>query len=155
MSETQTTREMVVKKVAVAFNNLAPDEKRKFADDTLTVLVNMSQNQMGKLIKRIVRKGRPSEKDLETVNQLIVVFLYSVKPEFEYHYASMIYKAFKMPLPAELPHRLEQVRQLVFLNDIGVTPPVYKQLYNEWDKAGRPRYDDFFTKLLNAKSEIK
>ena len=145
-----STREIVAQKVAERFNKLPPDKKRKFVDDTLTELVNMSRKQMQKLFKKIVRKGRPSEKDLELLNQLIVVFIYSVRPEYQFHYASMIYKSLKIPLPPDLPQKLQRIRQVMFLSDISVSYPVYQRLYDDWTAKGSPPYDDYFTQVLNA-----
>ena len=108
------TREAVARKVGEAFNTLNPDEKRRFCDETLTVLVNMKPKQLAKLFGKFVKKGRPSAEDLETVNQLIIVFLYSVKEEFRYHYATMIFKRLKesagIPMPEDLQAKLEGVR---------------------------------------------
>ena len=145
-----STREIVAQKVAERFNKLPPDKKRKFVDDTLTELVNMSRKQMQKLFKKIVRKGRPSEKDLELLNQLIVVFIYSVRPEYQFHYASMIYKSLKIPLPPDLPEKLQRIRKVMFLSDISVSYPVYQRLYDDWTAKGSPSYDDYFTQQLNA-----
>jgi len=144
-------REQVATRIAERFNRLPPDEKRRFVDDTLTTLVNMSRNEMKKLFSKMFwKKGRPSEKDLEMMNQLIVVFIYSVRPEFQFHYASMIHKALKLPQPSDIVEKLQKVRQLVFLGDMGVTPKVYSELYERWTKTGQPPYDEFFTTLLNA-----
>jgi DNA-directed RNA polymerase subunit F len=151
LSEEVSKREIVAQKVAERFNRLPPDKKRKFVDDTLTELVNMSRQQMQKLFKKIVRKGRPSEKDLELLNQLIVVFIYSVRPEYQFHYASMIYKSLKMPLPTDIPEKLQRIRQVMFLSDIGVSLEVYHRLFEDWTAKGSPPYNDYFTQLLNRK----
>lgn len=148
-------REIVARKIAEKFNALPPDKKRAFVDETLTALVNMKPKQMKKMFSKFFKKGRPSEKDLELVNQLIVVFLYSVRIEFQFHYATMIYKSLKVPIPADLPEKLKQVRKLVFLGDIGVSPEVYHRLHATWEKMGYPSYDDFFSKLIELNPSTK
>ena len=142
-----STRERVAKRIATRFNSLDPESKRKFVDETLTVLVNMSKKQMGKLLSKFVKKGKPSVKDLETINQLVVVFLYSVKPEYQYHYASMIFKGLNLPIPKDLPEKLQYVRKKMFIH-ADVSPETYKRLYNVWERLGVNSYDEFFNSLL-------
>ena len=149
----KTEREEVARRVSDAFNRLSPEEKRRFTDETLTVLVNMPKKKMGKLLGKFFKRGRPSTKDLETINQLVVIFLYSIKNEFLYHYASMVFKGLQLPLPVNLPEKLLQVRQKVFLSDIGVSPDVYKRLYEAWKGMGNPDYDKFFSSLLSGQSK--
>lgn len=143
-------RQKIASKVAERFNSLNPEEKRRHVDQTLTNLVNMTVKQQKKLAEQLTGKGRPSEEKLELINHLLVVFLHSIKTEYRYHYATMIYKRLNQPIPPDLPKRLEQVRHLIFLSDIGVSPEVYKQLYELWEKMGNPPYDEFFSKLIEA-----
>lgn len=145
----KTKREMVARKIAMQFNKLSPFEKRMFADETLTALVNMNRRQMHKMFSKMFKKGRPTTQDLETINQLIVVFLYSVKPEFRYHYAFMIYKSLKMPIPPDIEEKLDQVRKVTFLSDIAVSTEVYDKLLKKWQDKGSPPYDKFFTETMN------
>lgn len=149
----ESTREAVARRVGVAFNTLNPEEKRRFADETLTVLVNMKPKQIGKLFGKFVKKGRPSAEDLEIVNQLIIVFLYSVKEEFRYHYATMIFKRLKeaagVPIPEDLPAKLEEVRKLKFFH-AGVSPEIYEKIYAKWEQGDFQTYDEFFSSLLDA-----
>lgn len=146
-------REAVARRVGEAFNSLNPDEKRQFTDETLTVLVNMKPKQLAKLFTKFVKKGRPSAEDLETVNQLIIVFLYSVKEEFRYHYATMIFKRLKesagIPIPEDLPTKLEAVRKLRFIH-AGVSPEIYDKVYTEWEKRSFETFDELFNHLLSA-----
>jgi len=149
-----TEREVVARRVGEAFNKLNPEEKRRFSDETLTVLVNMTPKQMGKLLGKFIKRGRPSSKDLETVNQLIIVFLYSVKPEFQLHYATMVYKRLGQPLPENLPRTLEEIRKLRFIH-AGVSQKIYSELYRVWEKIGfpvlpdgEPNYDVLFNHLM-------
>lgn len=144
----RSRREKVARKISTEFNKLDPASKRKFADDTLTQLVNMTKRQMRKLFEKFMKKGKPSTKDLETINQLIVVFLYSVKEEFRYHYASMIYKGLNMALPEDLPEKLEAVRKLEWIH-AGVEPELYSKLYHKWREYGVENFNDFFNHLLS------
>lgn len=142
-------RQQVARKIAQEFNTLNPDQQRIFVDETLTALVNMKKKQMQKLFAKFVKRGRPSTKDLETINQLIVVFLHSLKTEFKYHYASMIYKALNMALPPDIPKKLQQVRMFRWLH-FGVSPKTYDMMFAYWEKLGRPEYDAFFTVLVEG-----
>lgn len=129
------------------FSKMNPGQQRKFVDDTLTALVNMPKKKMAKLFKKFVKKGKPSASDLDTMNQLVVVFLHSVKDEFRYHYATMIFKAMNRPLPENMVTRLTAVRTQDWLH-IGVSPNVYDMLFKEWERQGKPTYDVFFSNLM-------
>ncbi|GAI22709.1 unnamed protein product, partial [marine sediment metagenome] len=97
-----------------------------------------------------VKRGRPSTKDLETINQLMIVFLYSVKEEFRYHYATMIFKRLPgVPVPKDLPVKIGAVRKLKFVH-AGVTPEMYDKLYVEWDRLKSKSFDEFFGHLLTG-----
>jgi len=149
-----STREAVARRVGEAFNSLNPEDKRQFTDANLTALVNMKPKQLGKLISKFVKKGRPSTEDLEIVNQLIIIFLYSVKEEFRYHYATMIFKRLNesagIPMPEDLSAKLEAVRKLRFIH-AGVSSETYAKVYEEWNKLGVETFDEFFNHLLSAK----
>jgi len=147
-------RQQVARKIAQDFNSLNPDQQRIFVDETLTALVNMKKKQMQKLFGKFVKRGRPSTQDLETINQLIVVFLHSVKTEFRYHYASMIYKSLNMALPPDIPKKLGQVRKYKWLH-FGVSPKTYDVLFKDWEKRGRPDYDTFFTVLVEGAQSVE
>jgi len=148
-----STRQAIARRVGEAFNSLNPDEKRRFCDETLTVLVNMKPKQLGKLFGKFIKKGRPSAEDLETVNQLIIVFLYSVREEFRYHYATMIFKRLRessgIPIPEDLTIKLEAVRKLKFIH-AGVSPEIYDKVYAEWERLGVQTFDELFNHLLSA-----
>jgi uncharacterized protein YdeI (YjbR/CyaY-like superfamily) len=154
MSQSGEQREAIARTISEEFNKLNPDQKRNYVDDTLTSLVNMKKKEFDKLFKKFVKKGKPSAQDLETVNQIIVVFLHSVKDEFRYHYATMIYKSLKVPIPEDLPEKLVQVRQLKWLH-FGLSPEVYDSLFAEWVKQKQPSFDVFFTNLVNANANGK
>ena len=148
-------REDVARRVGEAFNKLNPDEKRKFVDQTLTVLVNMTPKQMQKLFGSFVKRGRPSTKDLETINQLMIVFLYSVKEEFRYHYATMIFKRLPgVSVPKDLPVKIGAVRKLKFIH-AGVTPEMYDKLYVEWDNLKVASFTEFFGCLMSGKGKTE
>ena len=108
---------------------------------------------MGKLFGKFIKKGRPSAEDLETVNQLIIVFLYSVREEFRYHYATMIFKRLRessgIPIPEDLTIKLEAVRKLKFIH-AGVSPEIYDKVYAEWERLGVQTFDELFNHLLSA-----
>jgi hypothetical protein len=146
-------RQQVALKVSEEFLKLSPQEQREFVDETLTALVNMSRKKLGKFFSKLFfKKGKPSVKQLETANQLIVVFLWSIKEEFRYHYATMIFK--NMPGMEEyLEHtreKLQQVRELEPLHFL-VSKPVGQRLYDEWVAQGKPSFDVFFDNLLNGR----
>jgi hypothetical protein len=150
----KTKRTAVAQKIGEQFAALNPHDKRQFTDETLTALMNMSPRQLGKLFGKFVKRGRPSTEDLETANQLIVVFLWSVKEEFRYHYATMIFKRFEsagVPFPTDLPEKLEAVRQLDFIH-AGVSPEMYQRLFNEYQRMSANNvsftFDEFFSHLL-------
>ena len=146
----KSKREYVARRVGELFNQKNPDEKRRFVDDTLTVLYNMTPKQMGKLFGSFAKRGRPSTKDLETINQLMIVFLYSVKEAFRYHYATMIFKRLPgVSVPKDLPAKITAVRKLKFI-EVGVTPEMYDKIYAEWDRLKPDSFDKFFHHLLTG-----
>ncbi|GAI19205.1 unnamed protein product [marine sediment metagenome] len=141
-------RQEVARRVSELFNKKNPDEKRKFVDRTLTVLVNVKKMQ--KLFGSFAKRGRPSTKDLEIINQMIVVFLYSVKEEFRYHYAAMIYKRLPgVSVPKDLPAKISAVRKLKFIQ-VGVNPKIYARIYAEWERSKAKSFDEFFGYLLSG-----
>jgi len=146
-------REEVALRVSEEFMKLTPQEQREFVDETLTALVNMSKARLAKFIQKLFfKKGKPSVKQMETANQLIVTFLMSIKEEFRYHYAIMIFKNMA-GMEEYLEHareKLEQVRELEPLHFL-VSKDVGKRLYDEWQAQGCPDYDMFFDNLLNGK----
>jgi len=149
----ESERKEVARKVSEDFMNLTPQEQREFVDETLTALVNMSRKKLSKFIaKTFFKKGKPTVQQMETANQLIVVFLWSVKEEFRYHFATMIFKS--MPGMEEyLEHtreKLEQVRQLEPMHFL-VSKPIGQKMFEEWKAQGFPDYDTFFSNLLNGK----
>lgn len=145
-------RAVAALRVSEDFMALSPQEQREFVDETLTTLVNMPKKKLAKFFSKLFfKKGKPTAKQLETANQLIVTFLFSVKEEFRYHYATMVLK--NMPnaeIPEDLPRKLEQIRQLTPLHFM-VSDEVGSALYNEWNAQGCPHYDMFFSNLLNGK----
>jgi hypothetical protein len=139
-------------KVSEEFMKLSPPEQREFVDETLTALVNMNRKKLSKFISKLFfKKGPPTAKQLETANQLIVVFLWSIKEEFRYHFATMLFK--NMPgMDEYLEHarsKLEQVREMEPLHFL-VSKEVGQRLYAEWEAQGKPDYDTFFTNILNG-----
>jgi len=149
----ESEREEVALKVSEEFMKLTPQEQREFVDETLTALVNMSRKKLGKFFSKLFfKKGKPSAKQMETANQLIVVFLWSIKEEFRYHFATMIFK--NMPGMEEyLEHtrdKLEQVREQEPMHFL-VSKPIGQRMFKEWEFQGCPPYDTFFDNLLNGK----
>lgn len=156
VSDAERKRIDAATRIMKDFNELNPTDKREFCDESLTALVNMNKKKLTKMFSKLFfKKGQPTVQDLETINQLIAVFLYSVKDEFSFHYASMIYKAFKMPLPANILEKLDEVRALEWLH-IGVPKETYDKLYAAWKGQGFCDYGKFFEGLLrNAYGETK
>jgi hypothetical protein len=149
----ESEREEAALKVSEEFMKLTPQEQREFVDETLTALVNMSRKKLAKFIQKLFfKKGRPTAKQIETANQLIIVFLWSIKEEFRYHFATMIFK--NMPEMEEyLEHtrkKLEQVRELEPMHFL-VSKAVGQRMFKEWESQGFPSYDAFFDNLLNGK----
>lgn len=135
--KSESKKAVVARRIAEDFRGLDPEDKRQFVDETLTVLLKMKPKQVRKLLKKFAKRGRPSVKDLETVNQLIVCFLYSVKQEFMYHYATMVYKGLKQPIPEDLPEKLERVRQFKYIH-MPMTPELYDKLRATFEKLEIP-----------------
>ena len=149
----ESERKEVARKVSEDFMQLTPQEQREFVDETLTALVNMSKKKLSKFIgKTFFKKGKPTVAQMETANQLIVVFLWSVKEEFRYHFATMLFK--NMPgMDEYLEHtrdKLEQVREQEPMHFL-VSKPIGQRMFKEWEAEGFPAYDIFFDNLLNGK----
>jgi hypothetical protein len=149
----ESEREEAALKVSEEFMKLTPQEQREFVDETLTALVNMNRKKLGKFFSKLFfKKGKPSAQQMETANQLIVVFLWSIKEEFRYHFATMIFK--NMPGMEEyLEHtrdKLELVRELEPMHFL-VSKPIGQRMFKEWEAQGFPPYDTFFDNLLSGK----
>lgn len=150
VTEADLKRVEAATRIMQSFNALPPNRKREFVDESLTVLVNMSKKKLQKFFgKLFFKKGPPTVKELETTNQLIATFLHSIKDEYQMHYATMIYKAFRLPIPKELPQKLQQLRSLEWLH-MGISKETYDRLYRTWEKMGFPEYDMLLGTLLKA-----
>lgn len=155
VTATDLKRAAAAKRVMESFNTLPPNRKREFVDQSLTVLVNMSKKKLQKFFgKLFFKKGPPTVQELETTNQLLATFLFSIKDEFQIHYATMIYKAFRLPIPQDLPQKLQRLRVLEWLH-VGISRDVYDKLYQEWERRGFPDYNEFFSEVVNSLAKVK
>lgn len=121
------SKEEVVCSVAQDFSQLSDQSKNVFVWDTLDVLVNMTPSQMKKMIKRFVKRGRPSKDDVEMIHLLVLMFLFSIKPEFRPIWGKLVYKFLKQPVPESIEQKVEDERNYSYLH-IRLTQDMYERV---------------------------
>ena len=118
-----------------------PEEKRvKFVEDTLEWLIDMAGDPKN-LVKAFsfVKKKRLSREDLRIINTIVTAFLYSIKDEFRYQWAELIYTLLQRPIPEDIPKKLRRIRKLRFLHMPLQDHELYQKLkdlavlYGGWD----------------------
>lgn len=126
--------EELVKGVVGDFLSLEEEAKNRFIDDTLNGLIAIMENPkaLKKLLKGWLKKGRPKQEDLEAVNQLLITFLYSLKDEYKYQWAEIIYAILRrkwpnLEFPEDLSAKMDKVKELKWLH-LGVKPDIYDKL---------------------------
>ena len=126
--------------VAERFTRMSEEAKEKFVEDTLGWLLKLTDNPKGaaKIFKNVGKEKLTPEQE-KTVNTLVVAFLYSLKDEFRYQWAGLIYKILMQPIPDDLPEKLRRIRSIHFLHIPIENPDLYDSLmdlakvYGSWN----------------------
>jgi hypothetical protein len=153
----------VSSKIPAEFARLTDEQRTKFAEATLEALIKIARNPKArqKVFKRYFtpkKKGRPkalTQSEIDTIQQIITVFLYSLKEEFRYHWAKIVC-LFLPPqmLPEGLFERIEkrmkEVKHRRFIH-LSFEPEPYKQLMKTVDALGG--WDAFMNHAVEALNE--
>lgn len=143
--------------VPAEFAKLSDEGKFKFTAATLESLIKIASNQKSKekfFKKFLLHKGKKqlTQDEVDTIYQLITVFLYSLKEEFRYHWAKLM--CLLLPpqmVPAGLMEtadkRIQEVSSRRFVH-LSFEPKPYKELQKIVDKLGG--WDEFFSHALDA-----
>ena len=126
--------------VAERFTRMGEEAKEKFVEDTLDWLLKLTDNPKGaaKIFKNVGKEKLTPEQE-KTVNTLVVAFLYSLKDEFRYQWAGLIYKMLRQPIPDDLPEKLRRIRSIIFIHAPIENPDLYNALrdlaviYGSWN----------------------
>jgi len=154
------TQPAETKTVAETFGEMDDDAKTNFVDDTLVALIDASKDPKKQkaiwktLTKHVVKrdKGKAipqlTEKGRAFINQIIVALLYSMKEEFRYEWAYLIYTILNQPVPPDLPQKIEAVRKFKYIH-AGLLPETYQQVTELAEKLKVKNLDELFQQLLN------
>lgn len=147
------------KTLAETFGQMDEATKTRFVDDTLTTLIDASkdpkkQKQIWKTLTKHVVKSEKGKKITQLkpkgkafINQVIVALLYSMKEEFRYQWACLIYTILNQPVPPNLPQKIEAVRSFQYIH-AGLQPKTFQQLSDLATKLGIESFDELFQHLL-------
>jgi len=148
------------KTLAETFSEMDDDAKTKFVDDTLTALIDASKNPQKQkaiwktltkhVVKRHQGKAMPqlTEKGKAFINQVIVALLYSMKEEFRYQWAHLIYTILNQPVPPDLPQKIEAVRSFKYIH-AGLTPKTYLEFNSLVTKLNVQNFEELFQHVIN------
>jgi len=154
--------------LAETFGEMDDDAKTNFVDDTLTALIDASKNPKKQkaiwktltkhVVKRDQGKGKPipqlTGKGKAFVNQVVVGLLYSMKEEFRYQWAYLIYTILNQPIPPDLPQKVEAVRRFKYIH-AGLLPETYFAINKIAEELNVQNFDELFQHLINLKNEKK
>lgn len=150
------------KTLAEAFSQMDDEAKTKFVDDTMTALIDASKDPKKQkaiwktltkhVVKRDQEKGKAipqlTEKGKAFINQVIVALLYSMKEEFRYQWAFLIYTILNQPIPTDLPQKVEAVRNFKYIH-AGLQPQTYFEINKLAEELNVQNFDELFQRLLN------
>lgn len=141
--------------VAKLFAVMPPDSKDRFVDDTLAAIIHAMSNpkKSRKLIKAFFKGKKPTPQQKEYVNQLVIAFLYSIKEEFRYQWAYIVYKILRQPIPEDLPAKIEAVKARKYFH-IGVSPEIFAKVNSLATKIGAQDGDQFFKHFLAKDASV-
>jgi len=148
------------KTLAETFSEMDDDAKTRFVDDTLTALIDASKDPKKQkaiwktltkhVVKRHEGKAIPqlTEKGKAFINQVIVALLYSMKEEFRYQWACLIYTILNQPVPPDIPQKIEAVRSFKYIH-AGLTPKTYTEINNLATQLNVQDFEELFQHLIN------
>lgn len=152
------------KTLAETFSEMDEEAKTKFVDDTLTALIDASKdpqkqkaiwkNLTKHVVKRHEGKKIPqlTEKGKAFINQVVVALLFSMKEEFRYQWACLIYTILNQPVPPDLPQKIEAVRNYKYIH-AGLQPQTYQDLNNIATKLDAQNFDELIQHLITNQNK--
>jgi len=155
------------KTLAQMFGEMDDDARTKFIDDTMAALIDASKDPKKQkaiwktLTKHVVKhdqgkeKAKPqlTEKGKTFINQVVVALLYSMKEEFRYQWAFLIYTILNQPIPPDLPQKIEATRNLRYIH-AGLQPQTYLEINNLAEKLKVQNFDELFQNLLLNQNKL-
>lgn len=149
--------------VPAEFAKLSDEQKMKFTKATLESLIKIASNPKArvKFFKRFLaskKKGKAKEltqDDIDTIQQIVTVFLYSLKEEFRYWWSKLVC----LFLPAQLvpeglferiEERIKETEQRRFIH-LSFEPESYEELQKIVNDLGG--WDAFFNHALEKLKE--
>jgi len=151
---------MSEKDVIRIFNSLPDDKKIKFTQDQLEALKKIMANPQSKakLIRQLfamftaTEQQKISKKQVNMLKQILVSFLFSIKPEFMYDWAEIIDVTVGFPLPKNFKARRKYVKSLKWFH-IGLKPSLWIATAKKMDELGS--VENFFIESLKALKKRK
>lgn len=143
--------------VPAEFAKLTDDEKVKFTKATLDTLIKIASSPKArvKFLKKYLapKKGRPkdlTQEEIDTIQQIMTVFLYSLKEEFRYWWSKLICLFMPAQLVPEglwerIEEQIEETEKRRFVH-ISFEPESYEELQRVVNDLGG--WDVFFNHAL-------
>lgn len=142
--------EEIAVKVAKDFKALDLDAKDKFVHATLKAIIKYigKPKVRKKVFKTMMNPKRGLKKEsIETLNQLILAFLWSIKPNFRYQWQETVFKFLGVPeaqvYAEQAARRAEELQNMglrfVYL---GLTPDGYEKIDKMLQEIGGKPLDD-------------
>jgi len=145
--------------IVESFNRLPDDQKIKFTVDSLEAFKKVMANPKAKakLLKQIIglflsNKQQINPQHVMTLQQMLVCFLFSLKPEFMYDWAEIIDLTVGHPLPPNFEERKRQVKSLKWFH-IGLPKDLWEKTNQKMNELGS--VENFFKEAVKTLSKPK
>lgn len=145
--------------IVEGFNRLPDNQKIKFTFESLEAFKKVMANPKAKakLLKQIIglflsNKQQLNPQHIMTLQQMLVCFLFSLKPEFMYDWAEIIDLTVGHPLPPHFEERKKQVKSLKWFH-IGLPTNLWKETNQKMNELGS--VENFFKEAVEALSKPK
>lgn len=145
--------------VVQVFSRLSDEKKIKFTEKNLEALRKMMANPKTKtaffqkfltILFMPQQQTNINPKDLKMLQQILVSFLFSLKPEFLYEWAQTIDLTVGYPLPKDFKQRKQQVKSKKWFH-IGLPPDLWRKVSDKMNELGS--VDSFFAQAIEALSK--
>lgn len=146
---------MSTQDVVKIFSRLPDEKKIKFTEENLEAInkIMADPKTKTKFLRQFLTLFFTSEKQnispqqVQTMKQLLVSFLFSLKPEFMYEWAQIVDLTVGFPLPEGFEERKQYVKSRNWFH-IGLKPELWRKVNEKMDELGS--VESFFIESLEA-----
>jgi hypothetical protein len=140
------------------FSQLPDEKKIKFTDTNIQALKKTMSNPQAKVaffqkffsILLAPEKANVNPQDLKILLQILVSFLFSLKPEFMYDWAEIIDLTIGYPLPKNFEERKQYVKQRKWFH-VDLPPDLWNKVNEKMNELGS--VEAFFNQAIIALSK--